>query len=138
MQKVAAGKPDAVIGGTQNVDAYAQIKAMVQLKFNPKFVFLSNGPNDPAEFPSKVGAKNVNGVFAAGDWFPEEHSFGNAAFVAAYHKAYGAGAHRSDVGRSLRRGSARRGCREQDALDLERERSSPHSTRANGRPWRAT
>lgn len=89
MQKVAAGKPDAVIGGTQNVDAYAQIKAMVQLKFNPKFVFLSNGPNDPAEFPSKVGAKNVNGVFAAGDWFPEEHSFGNAAFVAAYHKAYG-------------------------------------------------
>jgi branched-chain amino acid transport system substrate-binding protein len=89
MQKVAAGKPDAVIGGTQNVDAYAQVKAMVQLKFNPKFVFLSNGPNDPAEFPSKVGAKNVNGVFAAGDWFPEEHSFGNAAFVAAYHKAYG-------------------------------------------------
>lgn len=89
MQKVAAGKPDAVIGGTQNVDAYAQIKAMVQLKFNPKFVFLSNGPNDPAEFPSKVGAKNVNGVFAAGDWFPQEHSFGNAAFVAAYHKAYG-------------------------------------------------
>jgi branched-chain amino acid transport system substrate-binding protein len=89
MQKVAAGKPDAVIGGTQNVDAYAQIKAMVQLKFNPKFVFLSNGPNDPAEFPSKVGVKNVNGVFAAGDWFPEEHSFGNAAFVAAYHKAYG-------------------------------------------------
>ncbi len=92
MQKVAAGKPDAVIGGTQNVDAYAQIKAMVQLKFSPKFVFLSNGPNDPAEFPSKVGAKNVNGVFAAGDWFPEEHSFGNAAFVAAYRKAYGSGA----------------------------------------------
>jgi branched-chain amino acid transport system substrate-binding protein len=89
MQKVAAGKPDAVIGGTQNVDAYAQVKAMVQLKFSPKFLFLSNGPNDPAEFPSKVGAKNVNGIFAAGDWFPEEHSFGNAAFVAAYHKAYG-------------------------------------------------
>jgi len=90
MQKVAAGKPDAVIGGTQNVDAYAQVKAMVQLKFSPKFLFLSNGPNDPAEFPSKVGAKNVNGIFAAGDWFPEEHSSGNAAFVAAYHKAYGA------------------------------------------------
>ena len=89
MQKVISSKPQAIIGGTQNVDAYAQVKALVQLKYNPKFVFLSNGPNDPAEFPSKVGAKNVNGIFAAGDWFPEERSAGNAAFVAAYHKAYG-------------------------------------------------
>jgi branched-chain amino acid transport system substrate-binding protein len=89
VQKVASKHPDAVIGGTQNGDAYAQIKAMVQLKFSPKFVFLTNGPNDPAEFPSKVGAKNVNGIFATGDWFPQEHSPGNAAFVAAYLKAYG-------------------------------------------------
>jgi branched-chain amino acid transport system substrate-binding protein len=89
IQKAASKHPDAIIGGTQNVDAYAQVKAMVQLKFSPKFVFLTNGPNDPAEFPSKVGAKNVNGVFSTGDWFPEEKSPGNAQFVAAYHKAYG-------------------------------------------------
>jgi branched-chain amino acid transport system substrate-binding protein len=88
IQKVASKHPDAVIGGTQNGDAYAQIKAMVQLKFSPKFVFLTNGPNDPAEFPSKVGAKNVNGIFATGDWFPQEHSPGNAAFVKAYLAAY--------------------------------------------------
>ena len=92
IQKVASKHPDAVIGGTQNGDAYAQIKAMVQLKFSPKFVFLTNGPNDPAEFPSKVGAKNVNGVFATGDWFPQEHSPGNAAFVKAYLAAYGGSA----------------------------------------------
>jgi branched-chain amino acid transport system substrate-binding protein len=92
VQKVASKHPDAVIGGTQNGDAYAQIKAMVQLKFSPKFVFLTNGPNDPAEFPSKVGRKNVNGVFATGDWFPQEHSPGNAAFVKAYLKAYGGSA----------------------------------------------
>jgi branched-chain amino acid transport system substrate-binding protein len=89
IQKVASKHPDAVIGGTQNGDAYAQIKAMVQQKFSPKFLFLTNGPNDPAEFPSKVGAKNVNGIFATGDWFPQEHSAGNAAFVQAYLKAYG-------------------------------------------------
>jgi branched-chain amino acid transport system substrate-binding protein len=89
IQKVASKHPDAVIGGTQNGDAYAQIKAMIQLKFSPKFVFLTNGPNDPAEFPSKVGAKNVNGIFSTGDWFPQEHSPGNAAFVKAYHAAYG-------------------------------------------------
>src|SRR2546430_4615475 len=91
VQKAASKHPDAIIGGTQNGDAYAQIKAMVQRKFSPKFVFLTNGPNDPAEFPSKVGAKNVNGVFSTGDWFPEEKSPGNAQFVAAYHKAYGSG-----------------------------------------------
>jgi branched-chain amino acid transport system substrate-binding protein len=92
IQKVASSHPDAVIGGTQNGDAYAQIKAMVQLKFSPNFLFLTNGPNDPAEFPSKVGAKNVNGIFSTGDWFPQEHSPGNAAFVKAYLKAYGGSA----------------------------------------------
>jgi branched-chain amino acid transport system substrate-binding protein len=96
IQKVASKHPDAVIGGTQNGDAYAQIKAMVQQKFSPKFVFLTNGPNDPAEFPSKVGTKNVNGVFATGDWFPQEKSFGNAAFVKAYVKAYGGSAQTID------------------------------------------
>ncbi|MEN3343404.1 MAG: branched-chain amino acid transport system substrate-binding protein [Actinomycetota bacterium] len=89
VQKVASKHPDAVIGGTQNGDAYAQVKAMVQLKFSPKFLFLTNGPNDPAEFPSKVGARNVNGIFSTGDWFPQERSPGNAAFVKAYLKTYG-------------------------------------------------
>jgi len=96
IQKVASKHPDAVIGGTQNGDAYAQVKAMVQQKFSPKFLFLTNGPNDPAEFPSKVGKKNVNGIFATGDWFPQEHSFGNAAFVKAYVKAYGGSAQTID------------------------------------------
>src|SRR5437868_6271876 len=89
MQKIASKHPDAVIGGTQSNDAFAQVKAMIQLKFSPKFVFLTNGPNDPAEFPSKVGANNVNGIFSTGDWFPQERSPGNAAFVKAYVKAYG-------------------------------------------------
>ena len=87
--KYAAKKPDLVVGGTQNNDAYAQVKALVQLKFSPKFVFFSNGPNDPAEFPSKVGAKNVDGIFSTGDWFPDSTSPGNKAFVAAYVKKYG-------------------------------------------------
>ena len=89
VSKYAAKKPDLVVGGTQNNDAYAQVKALVQLKFSPKFVFFSNGPNDPAEFPSKVGAKNVDGIFSTGDWFPDSTSPGNKAFVAAYVKKYG-------------------------------------------------
>ena len=89
VSKYAAKKPDLVVGGTQNNDAFAQIKALVQLKFSPKFLFFSNGPNDPAEFASKVGAKNVNGIFSTGDWFPQSKAPGNKAFVAAYVKKYG-------------------------------------------------
>jgi branched-chain amino acid transport system substrate-binding protein len=92
VSKYAAKKPDLIVGGTQNNDAYAQVKALIQLKFSPKFVFFSNGPNDPAEFPSKVGAKNVNGIFSTGDWFPDSTAPGNKAFVAAYVKKYGGGA----------------------------------------------
>ena len=91
VSKYAAMKPDLVVGGTQNNDAYAQIKAMIQLKFSPKFLFFSNGPNDPAEFPSKVGPQNVNGIFSSGDWFPQSKAPGNKAFVAAYAKKYGKG-----------------------------------------------
>jgi branched-chain amino acid transport system substrate-binding protein len=87
--KVAAAKPDMVVAGTQSADAYAQVKAMIQLKFSPKFLFLSNGANSPVEFPSKVGPGNVNGIFSSGDWFPDSKSAGNPAFVAAYLKKYG-------------------------------------------------
>ena len=53
---------------------------------------MSNGPNDPAEFASKVGANNVNGIFSTGDWFPQSKAPGNKAFVAAYVKKYGGNA----------------------------------------------
>jgi branched-chain amino acid transport system substrate-binding protein len=62
---------------------------MIQLKFSPRFLFLSNGANSPVEFPSKVGAGNVNGIFSSGDWFPDSKAAGNPAFVAAYLKKYG-------------------------------------------------
>jgi branched-chain amino acid transport system substrate-binding protein len=87
--KVVAAKPDMVVGGTQSTDAYAQVNAMIQLKFSPAFLFLSNGANSPVEFPSKVGAGNVNGIFSSGDWFPDSKASGNPAFVAAYLKKYG-------------------------------------------------
>ena len=44
---------------------------MVQQHFSPKFLFLSNGANSPAEFPDKVGANNAEGIFSCGDWFPD-------------------------------------------------------------------
>jgi branched-chain amino acid transport system substrate-binding protein len=92
MSKVVAANPDMLVGGTQNEDAYAQVKTLVQLKFSPKFMFLSNGANSPLEFPSKVGANNTQGIMSAGDWFPGSTAAGSDAFTAAYIKAYGGSA----------------------------------------------
>jgi branched-chain amino acid transport system substrate-binding protein len=96
MSKVVAANPDVLVGGTQNNDAYAQVKTLVQLKFSPKFMFLSNGANSPLEFPSKVGPQNTQGIMSAGDWFPGSTATGSAEFTAAYIKAYGGSAETID------------------------------------------
>jgi branched-chain amino acid transport system substrate-binding protein len=87
--KVAAANPDVVVAGTQSLDAYGDVRAMIQLKWAPKWLYLSNGANDPLNFPDKVGAASTEGIFSSGDWFPGSTATGSAAFAAAYTKAYG-------------------------------------------------
>lgn len=89
MAGIVAKKPDVIVGGTQSVDAYAQVKSLVQLKYNPKFMFQSNGANSPLEFPNKVGAANTAGIMSAADWYPGSKASGSDAFVAAYIAKYG-------------------------------------------------
>jgi len=89
MAAVVAKHPDLIVGGTQNEDAYSQVKDLVQLKYNPKFMFQSNGANSPVNFPDKVGAANTAGIMAPADWFPGSTASGSAAFTAAYIKKYG-------------------------------------------------
>ena len=91
VSKMAAAHPDIVVGGTQVDDGFALTKAMIEQSFSPKFLFLSNGSNDPVNFPDKVGAKNTEGVFGAGDWFADEKSPGNPQFVSAYKRKFGSG-----------------------------------------------
>ena len=98
VEKIAAAKPDLVFAGTQSTDAYAMVKAMVQQNFSPKFLFMSNGANSPTEFPSSVGANNVNGIFSCGDWFSNASSPGNKAFIADYIAKYGGSASTIDPG----------------------------------------
>jgi branched-chain amino acid transport system substrate-binding protein len=88
MTKVANAKPDVIVSGTQSTDAYQQVKALVQLKYNPKWIYMSNGANSPLEFPDKVGVGNTAGVFSSGDWFPDSTATGSAAFVQAYIAKY--------------------------------------------------
>jgi len=94
--KVAAAKPDVVVAGTQSEDAYADVRAMIQLKWAPKWLFLSNGANSPVDFPNAVGLKNTEGIFSSGDWFSGSTASGSAAFIAAYIKKYGGTADQID------------------------------------------
>lgn len=87
--KAIAPKPDMIVAGTQSVDAYGQVKALVQAGYNPKFLFFANGANSPTEFPDKVGAKNVNGIFSCSDWTPTVPTNGNKVFISQYLKRYG-------------------------------------------------
>jgi branched-chain amino acid transport system substrate-binding protein len=89
VQKYANAKPDLVFGGVQSEDAYSQVKAMVQQKFSPKFLFFTNAANSPTEFPDKVGAGNVAGVMSCGDWFSNVKTTGNPEFIKAYVAKYG-------------------------------------------------
>jgi branched-chain amino acid transport system substrate-binding protein len=96
MAALAAKKPDVIVGGTQSEDAYSQVKSLVQLKYNPKFMYQSNGANSPLEFPDKVGAGNTAGIFSSADWFPGSRAHGSAAFTKAYVAKYGGTAQQVD------------------------------------------
>jgi branched-chain amino acid transport system substrate-binding protein len=87
--KAISKKPDLMVGGTQSQDAYAQVKALVQAGYSPKFLFFANGANSPTEFPAKVGKQNVNGIFSCSDWTPVAPTSGNKLFVSQYVKRYG-------------------------------------------------
>ncbi len=89
VEKVISSKPEMIVGGTQSEDAYGQVKALVQAKYNPKFYFLANGASSPTEFPDKVGKANVNGIFTCAAWFAQSKAPGNKTFVNAYIKRYG-------------------------------------------------
>lgn len=95
MSGMAAANPDVVIGGSQEADAFAQIKAMIQLKFNPSWLFESNGPNSPGDFPAAVG-NNTEGVFSSADWYADSPVKGSSKFIADYIAAYGGTADKID------------------------------------------
>ncbi|HEY2556262.1 MAG TPA: amino acid ABC transporter substrate-binding protein [Diaminobutyricibacter sp.] len=93
---IAAANPDVVVGGTQEADAFAQMKAMIQLKFNPKWLFEANGANSPGDFPAAVGASNTEGVFSSADWYADSTNPASKKFIADYVAKYGGTAQKID------------------------------------------
>jgi branched-chain amino acid transport system substrate-binding protein len=96
MGAIVAKHPDLIVGGTQNEDAYSQVKDLVQLKYSPKFMFQSNGANSPADFPANVGAANTEGIMSAADWYPASQAPGSADFTHNYLEAFGGNAESVD------------------------------------------
>ncbi len=138
--KAIAKKPDMIVAGTQSEDAYGQVKALVQAKYNPKFLFFANGANSPTEFPSKVGAKNVNGIFSCSDWTPDRADERERALRPAVpeevrrHASSTSTTTRPRPGRSVSCSSSSPRRRARSTT----RRSSRRSTRARGRRSRAT
>ncbi len=93
---IAAANPDVVVGGTQEADAFAQMKAMIQLKFNPKWLFEANGANSPGDFPAAVGAANTEGVFSSADWYADSPNPASKKFISDYIAKYGGTAQKID------------------------------------------
>lgn len=94
---VVKAKPDLIAAGTQNVDGYAIANGLIQQKYNPKFLYIENGANDPLDFPKKIGASNTAGIFSSGDWFPQANRYMNKYFIKAYVKAYGGSPSGQDI-----------------------------------------
>lgn len=86
---IAATHADMVVAGTQEDDCFDLVKAMVAEHYNPKYLFFMNGPGYPVLFPKNVGKGNTDGIFTALGWWPQEKSFGQSGFEAAYLKKYG-------------------------------------------------
>jgi branched-chain amino acid transport system substrate-binding protein len=86
--RLVSEKPDLIVSGTGGIDAVSEVKGLIQSQWTPKFLFFTNGPNDPA-FTTKVGAGNVEGIFSTGDWFPQAKNAGNEEFIKAYVAKYG-------------------------------------------------
>jgi branched-chain amino acid transport system substrate-binding protein len=96
MARAIAGKPDVIVSGTQILDAYQQVKALIQLHYNPKWLYMSNGANSPTDFPHKVGIGNTEGVFSSSDWFPSSTATGSSDFIKQYIAKFGGDASKID------------------------------------------
>jgi branched-chain amino acid transport system substrate-binding protein len=86
---VAHAQPDLVIQGAVADDGAQFVRSLEKLNFSPKIMFQTNAPTDEA-YPTAVGAHNADGVFTAEAWSPKAVYPGNAEFVTAYTKKFGA------------------------------------------------
>jgi branched-chain amino acid transport system substrate-binding protein len=87
---IANAKPDLVIQGAVTEDGAQLVRSFQKLSFNPPMMFQTHSPSD-ASYPQTIGgAANAEGVFTAVGWSASAKYPGNAEFVSAYTKQWGA------------------------------------------------
>ncbi|GAA2359807.1 amino acid ABC transporter substrate-binding protein [Nonomuraea africana] len=84
--KIAAAKPDIVVGGTQFEDSVGLVRALQELGSQPKLAAFSTGPT-LAEFPSAVKGAAEHIVSPVG-WAVSSGFPGNDAFVKRYKEMF--------------------------------------------------
>ena len=89
MENVKAAHPQMIVSGSQDTDGFAQVKAALNLNLSPKYWFMTNGPENPVQFPATIGRKNTTGFFTTDIWTPTSPNPGNKTFVANYLKTFG-------------------------------------------------
>ena len=86
---VAHAKPQMIIDGAVSSDGAQFVRSLEKLNFSPKIIYQTNSPADDT-YPGAVGTPNTEGVFTTETWSPKASYAGNADFVAAYTKMFGA------------------------------------------------
>jgi len=89
--KMAAAKPDLIAQGAVFEDGVSLTKSLIQIGYNPKFLFQTSAPSNGAQYTEGVGAGNENGIFYAVSWSELAPTPGNAEFIAEYQKQNGEG-----------------------------------------------
>ncbi|WP_237105854.1 amino acid ABC transporter substrate-binding protein [Nonomuraea sp. MG754425] len=88
--KIAAAEPDLVVGGTQFEDSVGLVRALQELKVQPKLAAFSTGPT-LAEFPGAVKGAAEHILSPVG-WSATATFTGNQAMVGRYRELFGGAA----------------------------------------------
>ncbi|MGP4094527.1 amino acid ABC transporter substrate-binding protein [Nonomuraea sp. KM90] len=85
--KIAAAEPDLVVGGTQFEDSVGLVRALQELKVQPKLAAFSTGPT-LAEFPTAVKGA-VEHIVSPVGWSATASFTGNQDMVKRYKEMFG-------------------------------------------------
>jgi branched-chain amino acid transport system substrate-binding protein len=89
-QQVAAKNPDVVVLGTVDVPSLATfIGAFRALKFNPKMIIATSGPDQGNAFLGAVGTGNATGIMVPNGWYGNFPDSLNHVMVQEYIAKYG-------------------------------------------------
>ena len=135
--KSSARQPDAMIGGTQSDDAYAQVKAMVQLEVQPEVPVPHERAERPGRVPEQGRREERQRDLQRGDWSPRRRRRATRLRQGVSQGSTAAPPTTIDPARRRPTQSARssRRSRRRPTRSTTR-RSSRRSTRVRGRRWR--